>query len=155
MQPSEIKSINNALKLKSIALQMGANIGEAKTAVELKAKIFAHIGFEEPAEVFKKSDDKFVVFTYVGAGESSPQIIKFMGEITFRRGQPVKIENSPKNAFLLRKLAGNQVFIQGEIEEDKLTEVDENAKKDADSKRQDDVRINRLAKDLMDNKDFA
>ena len=44
------------------------------------------------------------VYTYIGSGDSPPQMIKFMGVQIFIRGTPTKVTDKR----LLRKIQGNQ-----------------------------------------------
>lgn len=96
---------------------------------------------EKSGKISKESQEMksdFVVYTYVGFGETPPQIIKFMDQIFFRRGEPVKIENNQDNALLINKLENNKCFIKGEIKVEDLMIQDQKAKEVADAKREAD-----------------
>lgn len=96
---------------------------------------------EKSDKILKESQEMksdFVVYTYIGSGETPPQIIKFMDQIVFRRGEPVKIENNQNNAFLIKKLENNKCFIKGEIKVEDLMIQDQKAKEVADAKRKAD-----------------
>ena len=85
-------------------------------------------------------------FTYVGAGESSPAIIKFMGKISFVLGKEVEIEDTPANAHLLSKISGNQVFKEGKVKEEEIVEISKKAKEKADKQRKKDLKSEQKVK---------
>lgn len=87
-----------------------------------------------------KEDKTAGVYTYVGAGEDSPRIIVFMGKQKFIRGEAVKVTDP----VLLRKIVGNPSFVEGEVKQEMLHEMDDTAKKEADEQRREDKKINAL-----------
>ena len=81
------------------------------------------------------------VYTYIGAGEDSPQVIKFMGQISFMRGRPVKVEDNPSNARLLSKIKECPTFIEGVVEPEEIVNLDIDAKEKADTQRKQDKEL--------------
>ena len=76
-----------------------------------------------------------VVYTYIGSGEDSPQLIDFMGLQRFVRGQATEVTNKT----VLSKIVGNACFVSGEVNTDILFDIDEAARKIADGKRNEDI----------------
>lgn len=80
------------------------------------------------------------VVTYVGAGEDSPRVINFMGKQKFVRGQAVEITDQE----LLAKIIGNPSFVEGEVDQESLHEMDEEAANEANDQRKSDKKLNAL-----------
>lgn len=79
------------------------------------------------------------VFTYVGGGEDSPNVIEFMGgKQRFVRGKATEVTDPE----VLRKVLGNPTFIEGEVDEEDLHEYDQTAKQEADTQRLKDKALN-------------
>lgn len=76
-------------------------------------------------------------FTYVGGGEDSPRVIKFMGIQEFVRGQLTKV-NDPR---VLEKIKNNPCFVEGAVDEKTLHMSDVAAKKAADTQRVSDRQL--------------
>jgi len=76
------------------------------------------------------------IYTYIGKGEESPHLIKFMGIQVFTRGKPVEV----KNEQVLAKISGNPCFVKGEVTQEVLYENDEKAKEKADLQRDEDTK---------------
>ena len=83
------------------------------------------------AEVKPPAPKKGVVVTYVGSGEDSPAVIKFMGQQEFVRGEAVEVVDP----FLMQKIAGNPSFVEGEVTQKELHGRDMEARKDAEMKK--------------------
>lgn len=77
------------------------------------------------------------VFTYVGAGESPPTVINFMGVQEFVRGEPVLVTNEE----LLKKIVNNPSFVRGTVDMRTLHEGDKQAAREAAEKRKRDALI--------------
>lgn len=77
------------------------------------------------------------IFTYIGAGETPPHMINFMGLQRFVRGQAVEVTNP----IVLRKVETHRCFVAGEIDSDEMFEQDDLAKKRADKQRMDDAEL--------------
>jgi hypothetical protein len=101
---------------------------------------------ENTLSLSKQSDVK--TFTYVGAGEGSPNVIKFMGKIDMVRGEPVDVPVS--DSHLIGKLLGCSTIIEGAIVDRKdLQEMDIKAKNKADKQRAEDRVTNQKAMKLL------
>lgn len=87
----------------------------------------------KPLSIVKKDN----IYTYIGAGETPPNIIKFMGIQVFSRGQATEVTDKR----ILAKIAGNASFVKGEVEAETLYDNDEKAKAKADAQREEDVKI--------------
>ena len=77
------------------------------------------------------------VFTYVGAGESPPTVINFMGAQEFVRGEPVLVTNED----LLKKIINNPSFVRGTVDMRALHDGDKQAAREAAEKRKRDTLI--------------
>lgn len=78
------------------------------------------------------------IFTYVGAGDTPPHRIEFMGLQRFVRGQPTEVINP----VVLRGIIGNPSFVEGEVDQDTLFNADEVESKKAEEQRKADKRLN-------------
>lgn len=78
------------------------------------------------------------IYTYIGGGEDSPQIINFMGKQEFMIGDEVDVTDSQ----LLAKLESNQCFVEGKADRRKIARDSKKAKEDADAQRKEDKLIN-------------
>jgi hypothetical protein len=76
-------------------------------------------------------------YTYIGVGETPPQITKYMGIQTFTRGIPVMVTDKR----ILARIAGNASFVKGKVDGEVLIEQDELAKKRCDKIREEDTKI--------------
>lgn len=95
---------------------------------------------DETAEV-KKSNKREVsgpVYTYIGKGEGSPQIINLMGKQQFVRGRPQEVTDPE----ILTKIDGIATFVKGEADPETLHQIDEEAKAAADAQRKADAALN-------------
>lgn len=103
-----------------------------------------HVLEEAPMKAEKSGTVR--TFTYVGAGETPPRKIMFMGVLEFVRGKPVDISVNAENKVILGKLAGNPSFVEGDVDEDKMQEIlheqDEDAARNADAQRLADRKLN-------------
>lgn len=76
------------------------------------------------------------IYTYVGAGSSSPQVITLMGKQRFVRGQATEVTDVE----ILRKIAGIHTFRAGEVSAEELHEIDERGRSaEADARSRDAV----------------
>lgn len=94
----------------------------------------------EKQEVVKEAAPKAAsehIFTYVGGGEDSPQVIDFMGKQKFVRGKAVEVTD----ASVLAKIDGHHCFVRGEVDPETLYENDLEAKEAADAQRNRDARM--------------
>lgn len=78
------------------------------------------------------------VFTYVGGGTDSPQVINFMGKQKFVRGQLTEVTDPE----VLAKIKYNPSFINGEVSQEELYEMDKDAVKKAEHRRKLDAIAN-------------
>lgn len=88
-------------------------------------------------------------FTYIGAGEDSPNVIKFMGKVDMVRGEPVEIPVTPEFKVVLEKLKGVSTVIEGKVERKQLQENDIKAKEKADKQRAEDKVTNQKAMKML------
>lgn len=86
---------------------------------------------ETPAEV---AVSKAPTFTYVGAGESSPEVINFMGLQLFVLGEETEVTN-PR---VLSKIQNHPCFVKGAADKRKMMESRQAAAQRAQRKRQAD-----------------
>lgn len=77
------------------------------------------------------------VFTYIGGGEDSPQVINFMGRQKFVRGRSVTVTDP----IVLSKIKNNPTFVAGSVDSDELFEMDEAAQQRALKIREEDKKI--------------
>jgi len=70
------------------------------------------------------------IYTYIGGGDSPPQVTNFMGKQEFIIGEPVDVTNPE----LLKKLEGNPCFTMGKVEMRKIIKATEEAKVKASNK---------------------
>jgi hypothetical protein len=61
------------------------------------------------------------IFTYTGAGADSPRVINFMGVQKFVRGQATEVTD----AKVISKIENNPTFVEGEVDQEDLHEIDE------------------------------
>lgn len=93
---------------------------------------------EVDVEAPKSKSKGVVIYTYVGGGESSPNVIQFMGIQKFVRGKATEVTDP----VVLAKLKGHPTFVEGEVEMEDLHEYDETAKTEADAQRKKDIETN-------------
>jgi len=141
MNLEEVNNTNNPLKLKSIAKKEGIDVTGLSTAEEIRGKILSSINGGELVETSDK-----IIFTYIGGGEDSPQVIKFMNSISFRRGEAVEIEKNEENELYIQKLSGNPCFINGSIDADEIVEMDKKARRVANEIRERTLKLDIEAK---------
>jgi len=84
-------------------------------------------------------------FTYIGGGEDSPNIIKFMGKVEMVRGMPVEIPVTPEYMRVLAKIAGCKTIVEGKRDLKDLQKQDVEAKAQADKRRASDKIVNQKA----------
>lgn len=77
-------------------------------------------------------------FTYIGAGEGSPQVINLMGKQKFVRGKLTEVTDPD----ILAKLPGMATFVQGPVDMEILHQIDSEAKEVADAQRAEDQQTN-------------
>jgi len=65
------------------------------------------------------------VYTYVGAGASSPQLINFMGKQKFMRGEATEVNDLE----IRRKIETCPTFVKGSVDKDFLFKIDEGEQK--------------------------
>lgn len=110
----------------------------ARSNKELSAQYESLYGGKEEASTQLKAVQTIGdTYTYVGAGEDSPGIIKFMGLQVFQRGKETKVSNP----VVLDKIRNNPSFIKGSITPEDLYERDEKAKKAAQAQREEDTKV--------------
>lgn len=85
-------------------------------------------------EKFPEAKD---TYTYIGQGDTPPNIIKFMGIQVFSRGKATQVSD-PR---VLKKISNNPCFIKGEVSSEELYENDEVARKRVDKQREEDVKV--------------
>lgn len=61
------------------------------------------------------------IYTYVGKGADSPRVIDFMGMQRFVRGEATEVTNP----VVLAKLKGHPTFVEGEVGQEQLHNIDE------------------------------
>ena len=76
-------------------------------------------------------------YTYIGGGEDSPGMIKFMGIQDFLLGEATEVTNER----VLKKIAGNPCFVKGAVDRKEIFENADKAKKKADKRRAEDRAI--------------
>lgn len=76
-------------------------------------------------------------YTYIGQGDTPPQIIKFMGLQVFTRGVATPVTDP----VVLEKVKTNSSFVKGEIDGELLYANDEAAKKKVQAIRDEDVKL--------------
>lgn len=77
------------------------------------------------------------VYTYVGAGDTPPHMIKFLGIQNFIRGQATVVTHPE----VLDKIKNHPCFVKGEADQDVMFASDEAAAKEAQDRRDEDVKI--------------
>lgn len=85
------------------------------------------------------SESNARVFTYIGGGEDSPRVIEFMGRQKFVRGKATEVSDP----IVLAKIANNPTFIEGEVDEESIHEIDEEARDKAEAQRKIDMKVNK------------
>lgn len=76
-------------------------------------------------------------YTYIGGGEASPNVINFMGQQKFVRGQAVEVSNPE----LLNKLENHPCFVAGEMSLEEIHNRDTEAAEKAEAQRAEDKRV--------------
>lgn len=94
--------------------------------------------FGEDDEVSNDTKAASKVFTYVGGGESSPQVINFMGRQKFVRGRAEEVTDEK----LLAKIVNNPSFVRGEVEPEDLQELEDSGIAVANKNREVDKKMN-------------
>lgn len=82
------------------------------------------------------------IFTYVGAGADSPQVINFMSKQRFVRGQATEVTDPE----VLRKVVNNPTFVAGSVDAEKVHESDVVASEEVKKKVANNNKINEAAK---------
>lgn len=81
------------------------------------------------------------VYTYIGGGESSPERIDFMGRQRFTRGKATEVTDP----VVLAKVKVNPCFVNGEVPDDVIFDMDEKASQKAEEQRKADKETNQAA----------
>jgi hypothetical protein len=91
---------------------------------------------EEPkTNIVKLASDN--VWTYIGAGDTPPHMINFMGMEKFIRGQAKEVTN-PK---VIEKMLVSPCFVKGKVDQDLLFARDEEARQKAEKQREEDLKL--------------
>lgn len=90
---------------------------------------------ETTAPVLKLASNN--VFTYIGAGDTPPHMIDFMGLQKFIRGQATPVDNP----VVIQKILNHPCFVRGEVDKDVMFENDEAEKKKAEIQRDKDTAL--------------
>lgn len=94
-----------------------------------------------PRETVEKTDLRIVPsdneYTYIGAGDTPPHMINFMGMQKFTRGQVTTVTNPT----VLAKIKNHTCFVKGQVDQEVLFENDEKAKKEAEHQREEDLKL--------------
>jgi len=132
----DIKEIREKLKDSGLEKLPRSN----NDAIELYNKTFNADEQKEP-EAAKKPLEVVKVdknlYTYIGSGDTPPNMIKFMNKQVFTRGVAVEV----KDQVALDKIKNNPCFVKGEVDQDTLYSNDEKAAKAAQHQRDEDVKI--------------
>ena len=113
-----------------------------KAYVEKTYKQGPHTAEKVAGEALNKAEDKVIklvstnIWTYVGAGETPPHMIDFMGLEKFIRGQAKEVTNKE----VLEKIKIHPCFVKGTVDQDTLFNMDEEARKKADEQRFEDLK---------------
>lgn len=99
----------------------------------------ADVEINETPKEATKTKSKGRVYTYVGGGEASPNVINFMGRQQFTRGKAAEVTDPQ----VLAKVAGNPTFVEGEVELEELHDYDAKAAEEANEQRAKDKQTNR------------
>jgi len=83
------------------------------------------------------------VYTYIGAGETSPQVINFMGLKVFRIGMPELVSFG---SVVHKKIQGNPAFKEGEVSIVEITANETKEKKEVAEKKAADRKLNEEVK---------
>lgn len=97
----------------------------------------------QPVETKKTSRGDAMIYTYVGAGAGSPQIINFMGKQKFIRGKATEVTDPE----VLSKIQGVPTFMEGEVDVETLHRIDqEGVSAEEAQKEQDKITNTRYTK---------
>ena len=91
-----------------------------------------------PSLFTNKQECTMTIYTYIGGGETSPQIINFMGRQEFMIGEEVDVTDLK----LLAKLKTHQCFVEGKADRRKIAGDAKKAKDKADAQRKADLLVN-------------
>jgi len=91
---------------------------------------------DEKAENVVSIIEKDNQYTYIGAGDTPPHMICFMGIQNFVRGELTTVTDHD----VLAKIAGNQCFVKGVYDMDEAFEADKEAKKKVELQQEEDVK---------------
>jgi hypothetical protein len=104
-------------------------------------EISIHSEVNDPTSFEAKQPLKLVPsdneYTYIGAGDTPPHMIKFMGLQVFTRGQLTKVTNP----IVLEKIKDNRCFVKGAVSQEVLYENDEKAAAEAKRQRESDQEL--------------
>lgn len=82
------------------------------------------------------------IYTYIGAGASSPEFIKFMDRQEFVKGQPTEVTDG----VVLAKLQNHPCFVKGEADKKAVAQAEADAVKAETEKKIADDKINKAVK---------
>ena len=142
MTLEELSIITNYHTLKRTALGLNIAVSDEDKGRDIKDKIEkflkSNISLSTDTESIPEyvtnvpesimqQPTKIITFTYIGRGTDVPEHIKFMGQINFTRGEPVPLDLTESNKHIIMKLQNNPCFVQGVVESDLMTRLDQEA----------------------------
>jgi hypothetical protein len=137
----DTKKMRESLRAKGIKPKQKNEEMIAQYNEEFPNEISIHSEVNDPTSFEAKQPLKLVPsdneYTYVGAGDTPPHMIKFMGIQVFTRGQLTKVTN-PR---VLAKIDGNPSFVKGAVTQEFLYENDEKAAAEAKRQRESDQEL--------------
>jgi len=83
---------------------------------------------------------KTVPYTYIGGGEDSPAIIKFMDKVDFMIGEVTDIPVTDENAKVLEKIKDNPCFVEGKVDKKEIIEKSQKSKEKANEQRKENAK---------------
>lgn len=89
----------------------------------------------ESAQVIKLVSTN--LWTYIGAGDTPPHMINFMGMQKFIRGQAVEVTHPD----VLEKIKHNPCFVKGKVDQEILFKRDEEARERVEKQRFEDLKL--------------
>jgi len=117
----EVKSKKAKPTNKEILTSIEAFANESEdNATELE-EVYVELFDEDDEEKTTDPKSEENIFTYVGAGETSPVKINFMGKQTFIRGRATEVTDP----IVLAKVVNNQCFVRGEVELEDLQDIED------------------------------
>lgn len=101
---------------------------------------------EVVTDVPKSTKSGGKIYTYVGKGEDSPQVINFIGKQKFVRGKATAVEDKEVLSKLGEGEKTHPCFVEGEVDPEVLFDNDLAAKQAAEAARKRDAKIDSAAK---------